>query len=153
MYTGHSYGYGLDNEQLRMIPKKNLVAFLRNHFDELKERESFQQGTDLKADLDELTSDEVLERFSSYYSNYNHSGGIIGAIRDIMQEKMKITLHYADCEDGQGIYMPQMMPWDMNENDLKIRSAEDLQTLFQPFLDELGISDETVGDIDIEWWG
>lgn len=151
MYTGHSYGYGLDNEQLRMIPKKNLVAFLRNHFDELKERESFQQGTDLKADLDELTDNEVLERFSSYYSSY--SSGIIGAIRDIMQAKMKISLHYADGEDGQGIYMPQMMPWDMNENDLKIRSAEDLQTLFQPFLDELGISDETVGDIDIEWWG
>lgn len=151
MYTGHCYGYGLDNEQLRMIPKKNLVAFLRNHFDELKERESFQQGTDLKADLDELTDNEVLERFSSYYSSY--SSGIIGAIRDIMQAKMKISLHYADGEDGQGIYMPQMMPWGMNENDLKIRSAEDLQTLFQPFLDELGISDETVGDIDIEWWG
>lgn len=151
MYTGHSYGYGLDNEQLRMIPKKNLVAFLRNHFDELKERESFQQGTDLKADLDELTDNEVLERFSSYYSSY--SSGIIGAIRDIMQAKMKISLHYADGEDGQGIYMPQMMPWGMNENDLKIRSTEDLQTLFQPFLDELGISDETVGDIDIEWWG
>lgn len=151
MYTGHSYGYGLDNEQLRMIPKKNLVAFLRNHFDELKECESFQQGTDLKADLDELTDNEVLERFSSYYSSY--SSGIIGAIRDIMQAKMKISLHYADGEDGQGIYMPQMMPWGMNENDLKIRSTEDLQTLFQPFLDELGISDETVGDIDIEWWG
>lgn len=151
MYTGHSYGYGLDNEQLRMIPKKNLVAFLRNHFDELKERESFQQGTDLKADLDELTDNEVLERFSSYYSSY--SSGIIGAIRDIMQAKMKISLHYADGEDGQGIYMPQMMPWGMNENDLKIRSTEDLQTLFQPFLDEFGISDETVGDIDIEWWG
>lgn len=151
MYTGHSYGYGLDNEQLRMIPKKNLVAFLRNHFDELKERESFQQGTDLKADLDELTDNEVLERFSSYYSSY--SSGIIGAIRDIMQAKMKISLHYADGEDGQGIYMPQMMPWGMNENDLKIRSTEDLQTLFQPFLDELGISDETVGAIDIEWWG
>lgn len=151
MYTGHSYGYGLDNEQLRMIPKKNLVAFLRNHFDELKERESFQQGTDLKADLDELTDNEVLERFSSYYSSY--SSGIIGAIRDIMQAKMKISLHYADGEDGQGIYMPQMMPWGMNENDLKIRSTEDLQTLFQPFLDELGISEETVGDIDIEWWG
>ena len=151
MYTGHSYGYGLDNEQLRMIPKKNLVAFLRNHFDELKERESFQQGTDLKADLDELTDNEVLERFSSYYSSY--SSGIIGAIRDIMQAKMKISLHYADGEDGQGIYMPQMMPWGMNENDLKIRSTEDLQTLFQPFLDELGISDETVGAIDIEGWG
>lgn len=151
MYTGHSYGYGLDNEQLRMIPKKNLVAFLRNHFDELKERERFQQGTDLKADLDELTDNEVLERFSSYYSSY--SSGIIGAIRDIMQAKMKISLHYADGEDGQGIYMPQMMPWGMNENDLKIRSTEDLQTLFQPFLDELGISDETVGAIDIEWWG
>lgn len=151
MYTGHCYGYGLDDEQLRMIPKVNLVAFLRNHFDELKERESFQQGTDLKADLDELTDNEVVERFSSYYSSY--SSGIIGAIRDIMQAKMKISLHYADGEDGQGIYMPQMMPWDMNENDLKIRSAEDLQTLFQPFLDELGISDETVGDIDIEWWG
>lgn len=151
MYTGHSYGYGLDNEQLRMIPKKNLVAFLRNHFDELKERESFQQGTDLKADLDELTDNEVVERFSSYYSSY--SSGIIGAIRDIMQAKMKISLHYADGEDGQGIYMPQMMPWGMNENDLKIRSTEDLQTLFQPFLDELGISDETVGAIDIEWWG
>lgn len=151
MYTGHCYGYGLDDEQLRMIPKKNLVAFLRNHFDELKERESFQQGTDLKADLDELTDNEVLERFSSYYSSY--SSGIIGAIRDIMQAKMKISLYYADCEDGQAIYMPQMMPWDMNENDLKIHSEEDLQTLFQPFLDELGISDEAVGDIDIEWWG
>lgn len=150
MYTGHCYGCGLEDEQLRMIPKENLVAFLCNHFDELKERESFQQGTDLKADLNELTDNEVLERFSSYYSSY--SSGIIGAIRDIMQAKMKISLHYADGEDGQGIYMPQMMPWDMNENDLKIRSTEDLQTLFQPFLDELGISDETVGDIDIEWW-
>lgn len=151
MYTGHCYGYGLDEEQLRMIPKENLVAFLRNHFDELKERESLQQGTDLKADLDELTDNEVLKRFSSYYSSY--SSGIIGAIRDIMQGKMKISLHYADCESGQAVYMPQMMPWDMNENDLKIRSAEDLQSLFQPFLDELGISNQTVGTIDVEWWG
>lgn len=151
MYTGHCYGYGLDEEQLCMIPKENLVAFLRNHCDELKERESFHQESNLKADLDEMTDDEVLKHFSSYFGFY--SSGIIGAMRDIMQAKMKITLHYADCEDGQAIYMPQMMPWDMNENDLKIRSAEDLQTLFQPFLDELGISDETVGDINIEWWG
>lgn len=150
MYTGHCYGCGLEDEQLRKIPKENLVAFLRNHFDELKEHIE----CDLRdCNFDKLTSDEILKRFSSYYSNYNHSGGIIGAIRDIMQEKMKITLHYADCEEGQAIYMPQMMPLDMNENDLKIRSEEDLQTLFQPFLDELGISDETVGDIDIEWWG
>lgn len=150
MYTGHCYGCGLDDKQLRMIPKENLVAFLLKNFDELKER----MECDLRdCHFDKLTSDEILKRFSSYYSNYNYSGGIIGAIRDIMQAKMKITLHYADCEDGQAIYMPQMMPWDMNENDLKIRSVEDLQTLFQPFLDELGISDETVGDIDIEWWG
>lgn len=147
MYTGHCYGYGLDDEQLRMIPKENLVAFLLKNFDELKEH----MECDLRdCNFDKLTSDEILERFSSYYSNYNHSGGIIGAIRDIMQEKMKITLHYADCEDGQAIYMPQMMPWDMNENDLKIRSAEDLQTLFQPFLDELGIPDEILSDIYVK---
>lgn len=148
MYTGHCYGYGLDNEQLRMIPKENLVAFLLKNFDELKEH----MECDLRdCDFDKLTPDEILERFSSYNGDYGSD--IIGAMRDIMQEKMKITLHYADYEDGQAIYMPQMMPWDMNENDLKIHSAEDLQTLFQPFLDELGISEETVGDIDIEWWG
>lgn len=148
MYTGHCYGYGLDDEQLRMIPKENLVAFLLKNFDELKEH----MECDLRdCNFDKLTSDEILERFSSYESTY--SSGIIGAMRDIMQAKMKISLHCADGEDGQGIYMPQMMPWDMNENDLKIHSAEDLQTLFQPFLDELGIPDETVGDIDIEWWG
>lgn len=152
MYTGHCYGYGLDDEQLRMISKENLVAFLLKNFDELKEH----MECDLRdCNFDKLTSDEILERFSSYDGDYGSGigSGILGAMRDIMQAKMKITLHYADCEDGQAIYMPQMMPWDMNENDSKIRSEEDLQTLFQPFLDELGISEETVGDIDIEWWG
>ena len=32
MYTGHCYGYGLDDEQLRMIPKENLVAFFAQKF-------------------------------------------------------------------------------------------------------------------------
>ena len=146
MYTGHCYGYGLDGHQLRKIPRENLAAFLRRYSTQLEECNKANNV------LENSTDDEVIEYFEAYEGLYSGSG-VFCAVCDILYEKMGISLYYADCEDEQAIYMPQMMPWDMTENDLNIHSENDLQILFQPFLNELGIPDEAVGSIDIEWFG
>lgn len=134
--------YGLNAQQLEKIPKERLAAFLRQYSNVLDEPDEIIDGF-----LNSLTDDEVIEHFESFESTL-YGFGPLASVCEILQEEMKISLCYD--EDEKIIFMPAMMPWNMTENDLKIRSLNDLQMLFQPFLNELGLPDEILGDIYVK---
>lgn len=141
MYKNYC-SFGLNTQQLEKISKEKLATFLRQYSDVLDEPDEIIDGF-----LNSLTDDEVIEHFESFESSL-YGFGPFASVCEILQEEMKISL----CYDGDEkiIFMPAMMPWNMKENDLKIRSVNDLQMLFQPFLNELGIPDEILSDIYVK---
>lgn len=141
MYKNYC-SFGLNAQQLGKIPKEKLAAFLRQYSNVLDEPDEIIDGF-----LNSLTDDEVIEHFESFESSL-YGFGPFASVCEILQEEMKISLCYD--EEEKIIFMPAMMPWNMTENDLKIRSENDLQMLFQPFLNELGISDEILSDIYVK---
>ena len=142
MYKNCCYSYGLDAQQLEKIPKEKLAAFLRQYSNILDEPDEIIDGF-----LNSLTDDEVIEHFESFESSL-YGFGPFASVCEILQDEMKISLCYD--EDEKIIFMPAMMPWNMKENDSKIHSKNDLQMLFQPFLNELGIPDEILSDMYVK---
>lgn len=142
MYKNCYCSCGLNAQQLEKIPKEKLAAFLRQYSNVLDEPDEIIDGF-----LNSLTDDEVIKHFESFESSL-YGFGPFASVCEILQEEMKIPLCYD--EEEKIIFMPAMMPWNMTENDLKIRSENDLQMLFQPFLNELGIPDEILSDIYVE---
>lgn len=141
MYKNYC-SFGLNTQQLEKIPKERLAAFLRQYSNVLDEPDEIIDGF-----LNSLTDDEVIEHFESFESSL-YGFGPFASVCEILQEEMEISLCYD--KDEKIIFMPAMLPWNMKENDLKIRSKNDLQMLFQPFLNELGIPDEILSDIYVK---
>lgn len=130
------FGYGISNKDLHRITKKNMAAFIRNHY----KLDEYQET---------LSDKNLVEHFSEYNDSNTGAESIYSVVSDIIWRENNIMMQCETNHEKAVVMLAACMPWQMLCSE-KILTEEDFDNILQPYLDELGIPDAEIGEIYFE---
>lgn len=151
MSYGAVYGYGLNTKQLEAINQETLALFIKRHSS--KFNKVWEDCEDKP--LEEASLKEIIDFFYDYESDtgtYSQMA-MIELIADVMTKETGVRFGFFSFEEDMVLLFTEAMPWRLNEKEKALNSVEDLQKVFQPYLCDLGLPEEKIDAVELEWWG
>lgn len=136
MKTDVSYGYGISGEDLGKITPERMSAFARKHVNDCKG-----------------ISDEILEEWlEEVEDDTTTATGPYALIAHVISEETGILFSYEHTEYGEAVMFYKAFPWEYREAEKNL-TPEKMQEIFQPYLEELGIADVQLDNVEVEMYG
>lgn len=151
MSYGAVYGYGLNAKQLESINQETLALFIKKHSSKFNKVWEDCEDKPLK----EASLEEIIDFFYDYESDtgaYSQMA-MFELIAEVMTEETGIRFAFVSFEEDMALLFTEAMPWQLNEKEKTLNSIEDLQKVFQPYLCDLGLPEEKIDAVELEWWG
>lgn len=151
MSYGAVYGYGLNTKQLEAINQETLALFIKKHSSKFNKVWEDYEDKPLK----EASLEEIIDFFYDYESDtgaYSQMA-MIELVADVMTKETGIQFDFSSFEGDMVLLFTEAMPWYLNEKEKKLTGIDKLQEIFNPYLCELGIENEKIDAVELEWWG
>lgn len=142
MQTSVSYGFGIDGYDLAKIPDENLANFAKKHL----------PSTYWKKDIQTMSTDDILEEIETFEDKTSTTEGPYAIISSTITEETGIEFAYENTEYGKAIMFYAGLPWDFKDTE-KDFTPEKLQTIVQPYLNELDIPNVMLDNVSVEHFG
>ena len=171
METSMIYGFGFMTDKVK---DNTLFGFVRDNLRHLSavSRNCFQDMTDelSKRNMD-FTGENVIHDASKILQNINHEevdhidddflydlrNTLLNCIAEIMHNKEKIWFEYQPGQDGMlgeggAIMLSACLPWNLSSAEKKL-TENDFVAICEKYTKLLGIPDEPIEDITVEYFG
>lgn len=151
MSYGAVYGYGLNAKQLETINQEAIALFIKKRSNEFNKIWEDCKGKP----LEDASLKEIIDFFYDYESDtgaYSQMA-MIELIAEVMTKETGIRFAFVSFEENMALLFTEAMPWRLNEKEKALNSVEDLQKVFQPYLCDLGLPEEKIDAVEVEWWG
>ena len=156
MCSSFVYGYGF---YVNHIKDESILSFIKNHTDSLPDGYSklidFLHDPSLK-DFSSDTAETLTEMLmDGYYASLREA--LLNAVAEIMRAETGIYFEYQsgqeDCIGEEGaILLSQAMPWMFRGPETTLTENKFIE-LCKKYTTELGIPNESIGDLEIEYYG
>lgn len=155
MSTSIVYGFGFIVDG---VTDEKLIDFIKNHEDtfcrypvEIVMYDEILEMTETEIDICGLT-----DYFEGYSCNCSGQEGRGAVISNIISRETGIRVQYeagdADCLSYPSVLLAEGMPWHLNEKE-KSLTKESLTEILLPYVKELGLSKDNIGELKIEYYG
>ena len=156
MRSSFVYGYGFE---IYKTSDEELIEFIKNHKDtfcksdeekELYNRILNYREEDYNYGLEELFEDEM------YACDYSGQEGFGAPISNIISRETNIRFQYemgcSDCCSNPSVLFSETYPWNCNETEKNL-TIESLTETLLPYVEELGLSKDDIGYVEVEYYG
>ena len=131
-------GYGLNFECLNSISDEDMAKFIRKHIN-------------LHDYQTKLSDKDLLEDFRFYEDCISSEEGLFGVISSAISRETGVRIEYHSYCGQEAVFLCKCLPWMYNESESKL-TPDGIEELFKPYLEELGIPDAELEDIEIEYY-
>lgn len=169
MKTSIAYGYGFP---LTSLTTEHFVSFINKHQHTMvkiknsdKINETCKTAVDKLSNFcyfskaEEITNLEIDDIANDFYAITDLYGemGMLSIIALIMSVETNIMFNYqpgdGECDSEPSIILPSGNPWQFNEKEKQLKSADDLDEIIKPYTRELHIPEEEIGELEVEYYG
>lgn len=167
MQSSFVYGYGFP---CTTIEAENFISFINKHQNAINELMIIKHKQE--SQVEQLSS---LLTFCNTYAKHLDTEidiedlkEIFGDIEDVCCHLFNIIalimyiethIHFcfeqgdAECDSPEAILLPQGYPWNFGETECKLQSEDDLKAIILPYAKELGIPENDIDYLNIEYYG